>query len=71
MKKLYSTVLMLTMIVAALSFIACGGDDDEIDNGGGEASIVGMWECTYFDFDSDLPGMNADSILILTLPHQT
>ena len=47
-------------MVAALSFTACGGDDD-VDNGGGEASIVGVWECTYFDFDSDLPGMNADS----------
>ena len=33
------------------------------ENGGvvGNASIVGVWECTYFDFDSDLPGMNADS----------
>ena len=60
MKKIYSTVMMLAMMVAALSFTACGGDD-EVDNGGGEASIVGVWECTYFDFDSDLPGMNADS----------
>ncbi len=55
MKKLYSTVMMLAMMVAALSFTACGGDDDEVDNGGGEASIVGVWECTYFDFDSDYP----------------
>ena len=45
MKKLYSTVMMLAMMVAALSFTACGGDD-EVDNGG-DASIVGMWECTY------------------------
>ena len=55
MKKVYSTITMLAMMVAALSFTACGGDDDEVDNGGGEASIVGMWECTYFDFDSDYP----------------
>ena len=61
MRRIYSTITMLAMIVAALSLTACGGDDDEIDNGGGEASIVGVWECTYFDFDSDLPGMNADS----------
>ena len=37
MKKIYSTVMMLAMMVAALSFTACGGDDDdEIDNGGGK-----------------------------------
>ena len=28
MKKVYSTILVLAMIVAALSFTACGGDDD-------------------------------------------
>lgn len=32
MKKLYSTIMMLAMMVAALSLTACGGDDDE--NGG-------------------------------------
>ena len=35
MKKLYSTIMMLATIVAALSFTACGGSDDEdvnIDN---------------------------------------
>ena len=51
MKKFNSTIAMLAMMVAALSFTACGGDDDEVDTGGGEASIVGVWECTYFDFD--------------------
>ena len=30
MKKLYSTMMMLAMMVAALSFTACGGDDDEL-----------------------------------------
>ena len=54
MKKFNSTIVMLSMMVAALSFTACGGDDD-VDNGKGEASIVGVWECTYFDFDSDYP----------------
>jgi len=52
MKKIYSTLTMLAMMVAALSFTACGGDDDEIDNGG-DASIVGTWECTYYDFGTD------------------
>ena len=61
MKKVYSTITMLSMMVAALSFTACGGDDDDVDNGGGDVSIVGVWECTYFDFDSDYPGINADS----------
>ena len=60
MRRINSTIMVLAMMVAALGFTACGGDD-EVDNGGGEASIVGVWECTYFDFDSDLPGMNADS----------
>lgn len=32
MKKFYSTMMMLALMVAALSFTACGGDD-EIDNG--------------------------------------
>ena len=32
MKKLYSTIMMLAMMVAALSFTACGDDDD--DDGG-------------------------------------
>ena len=61
MKKVYSTITMLAMIVAALSFTACGGDDDEVDNGGGDVSIVGVWECTYFDLDTNYPSMNADS----------
>ena len=60
MKKVYSTVMMLAMMVAALSLTACGSDDD-VDNGGGDVSIVGVWECTYFDLDTDYPSMNADS----------
>lgn len=35
MKKVYSTIMMLAMMVAALSLTACGGDDDE--DGGGDA----------------------------------
>ena len=34
MKRIYSTLTMLALMVAALCFTACGGDDDEIDNGG-------------------------------------
>ena len=48
MKKVYSTIMMLAMMVAALSFTACGGDDDdEIE---GEASIVGVWKCVSADY---------------------
>ena len=38
MKKVYSTIMMLAMMVAALSFTACGSssDDDEIDGGDDE-----------------------------------
>ena len=42
MRKIYSTMMMLAMMVAALSFTACGGDDDEVDTGGagsGSSSI--------------------------------
>ena len=65
MKKLYSTVMMLAMMVAALSFTACGGDD-EVDNGGGDASIVGMWECTNFDSVTDYPEVFESTINVGT-----
>ena len=60
MKKVYSTITMLAMMVAALSFTACGGDDDEIDNGG-DASIVGEWECTNLDLDKNTSGLYVES----------
>lgn len=41
MKKLYSTITMLAMMVAALSLTACGGSDDEDGVG---TSIVGIVE---------------------------
>ena len=66
MKKVYSTVMMLAMMVAALSLTACGGDDDEIDNGGGDVSIVGTWECTYFESNTDYPEMFETNIHVGT-----
>jgi len=62
MKKIYSTVMMLAMMVAALSFTACGSDDDDVDNGG-DASIVGVWECTGIDVDAQYSEMIDDSSL--------
>ena len=38
MKKLYSTIMLLVMMVAALGLTACGGDDDENIGGGGSSS---------------------------------
>ena len=43
-------------MVAALSFTACGGDDD---NEGDNNSIVGVWECTSMDY-SDVLGNDGD-----------
>ena len=48
MKKLYSTIMMLAMMVAALSLTACGSDDDD-DN---STLIVGVWECTSANYGS-------------------
>lgn len=46
MKKLYSTMMMFAMIVAALGFTACGGDsdDDEVSDGIKSSSLIGTWE---------------------------
>lgn len=38
MKKLYSTIMMLAMMVAAFSLTACGGDDEDDDIGGGSGT---------------------------------
>lgn len=35
MKKLYSGIMLLAMMVAAFSLTACGGDDEDDDIGGG------------------------------------
>lgn len=35
MKKLYSTIMLLAMMVAALGLTACGGDDEDRDGGAG------------------------------------
>ena len=49
MKKLYSTIMLLAMMVAALSLTACGDDDDEIGGGNGNSSsLVGTWDIVQF-----------------------
>ena len=60
MNKIFSTLMMLAMMVAALSFTACGGDDDE-DEFGDTSFLIGTWSVTsgqgLFDdyFDDDEP----------------
>ena len=63
MKKYNLVLFMLAMIVAALSFTACGGsDDDEID-GGGSSELVGTWDIVsnvqyYSDFPPEYDEVN-------------
>lgn len=62
MKKLYSTIIMLAMMVAALGLTACGGDDgDEIGGDGGGGSASSTFTIIYddggeqvFTHDSDI-----------------
>ena len=60
MKKLYSTMMMLATMVAALGLTACG-DDDDMDNGKVDSIIVGEWECTNFDLDKNTSGLYVES----------
>ena len=43
MKKLYSTIMLLAMMVAALGLASCSSDDDNV---GGSSSLVGTWKAT-------------------------
>ena len=61
MKKLYSTIMLLAMMVAALSLTACGGDDDEENGGDGGGSANSTFTIIYddggeqvFTHDSDI-----------------
>ena len=47
MKKLYSTILVLATMVAALSLTACGGDDEDDDFGGFDAPSSYEFTITY------------------------
>ena len=44
MKKVYSTFMLLAMMVAALGLISCGGDDGDESTGGDTSRLVGTWE---------------------------
>ena len=55
MKKLYSTIMLLAMMVTALSFTACGSDNDEEDEVGNTNSsfLVGTWSVDEEDSYED------------------
>ena len=44
MKKIYSTIMMLAMIIATLSLTACSSSDDDEEGGGNTSSLVGTWK---------------------------
>ena len=46
MKKLFSTIMLLALMVAAMGLTACGGDDEEDDIIGNSSFLVGTWSVT-------------------------
>ena len=52
MNKIYSTLILLALMVAALSFTACGGDDDE-EGGESSSALVGTWDAVSSRFYDD------------------
>lgn len=66
MKQIYSTIMMLALMVAALSITACSGDDeDNGDDGKSSSKIVGTWkggdvEGWLLDFDDMIEFGEAD-----------
>lgn len=61
MKKLYSTIMLLAMMVAALGLTACGGDDEDEIGGDGGGSASSTFTIIYddggeqvFTHDSDI-----------------
>ena len=61
MKKIYSMMMMLAMMVAALNFTACGSDDDN-ENEGGSSALIGKWDVVqtvhYYDSESEVDDGN-------------
>ena len=45
MKKLYSTIMLLAMMVTALCLTACDDDDEK-----SESKLIGVWECVSTDY---------------------
>ena len=73
MKKLYSSIMLLAIMVAALSLTACGGDDDEngVDGDGSSSTTLkdlkGNWttvSCSYIPESFDDSSLANVSFLI-------
>ena len=60
MKKLYSTIVMLAMMVEVLGLTACGGDDDEIGSDGGGSSTSSTFTIIYDDGGEEVINYNSD-----------
>lgn len=58
MKKIYSILMLAMMAVAALSFTACGNDDVDDANDGG--NIVGTWKYDDISLNSLLDNLYED-----------
>ena len=63
MKTLRFIGVALFTVLMSVGFSACGGDDDDVDNGGSSASIEGEWYVTTlkeYEWDSskNAPDMN-------------
>lgn len=56
MKKIYSTIMMLAMMVATLCLTNCGGDDDD-ENGGGSFKSS-TFTITYDGVDKEVENVN-------------
>jgi len=52
MNKVYSTLMMLALMVAALSFSACSGDDDD-DGEMNTSALIGTWDFVYQKYTDD------------------
>lgn len=56
MKTLRFIGVALLTVLMSVGFSACGGDDDDVDNGGSSASIEGTWHPKsqiWYDWDSE------------------
>ena len=64
MKKLYSTIMMLAMMVAALSLTACGGSNDDENGGdGGGSSTSSTFTIIYDDGGEQVFTHDSDSAI--------
>ena len=60
MKRIYSKMMMLAIMVATLGFVSCSDDDDDPK----VPSLVGTWQCTQvIPANNDLLDVESDFVL--------